>query len=116
MAKPEQFAVILAGGGGTRLWPASRRSRPKQLLSLGASESLLAATFRRLSALVGPERTLIVTAADQAQAIREASARPASRQPGGRASATQHSTGRGSGGCAHRATGRPGCRDGGGAL
>jgi mannose-1-phosphate guanylyltransferase len=72
MAKPEQFAVILAGGGGTRLWPASRRSRPKQLLSLGASESLLAATFRRLSALVGLERTLIVTAADQAQAIREA--------------------------------------------
>jgi len=72
MAKPEQFAVILAGGGGTRLWPASRRSRPKQLLSLGASESLLAATFRRLSALLGPERTLIVTAADQAQAIREA--------------------------------------------
>jgi mannose-1-phosphate guanylyltransferase len=72
MAKPEQFALILAGGGGTRLWPASRRSRPKQLLSLGASESLLAATFRRLSAIVGPERTLIVTAADQVQAIREA--------------------------------------------
>ena len=72
MAKPEQFALILAGGGGTRLWPASRRSRPKQLLSLGASESLLAATFRRLSAIVSPERTLIVTAADQVQAIREA--------------------------------------------
>ena len=72
MAKPEQFALILAGGGGTRLWPASRRSRPKQLLSLGGSESLLAATFRRLSAIVGVERTLIVTAADQSQAIREA--------------------------------------------
>ena len=71
MAKPEQFALILAGGGGTRLWPASRRSRPKQLLSLGGSESLLAATFRRLSALVGPQRTLIVTAADQAEAIRQ---------------------------------------------
>jgi mannose-1-phosphate guanylyltransferase len=72
MAKPEQFALILAGGGGTRLWPASRRSRPKQLLSLGARESLLAATFRRLSAIVGLEHTLIVTAADQAQAIRQA--------------------------------------------
>ena len=72
MAKPEQFALILAGGGGTRLWPASRRSRPKQLLSLGGNESLLAATFRRLSALVGPERTLIVTAADQVEAIRQA--------------------------------------------
>jgi mannose-1-phosphate guanylyltransferase len=72
MAKPEEFAAILAGGGGTRLWPASRRSRPKQLLSLGASESLLAATFRRLSAIVGVGRTLIVTAADQAEAIRQA--------------------------------------------
>jgi len=69
---PEQFALILAGGGGTRLWPASRRTRPKQLLSLGASESLLAATFRRLSAVVGLQRTLIVTAADQAEAIRQA--------------------------------------------
>ena len=72
MAKPEEFAAILAGGGGTRLWPASRRGRPKQLLSLGASESLLAATFRRLSAIVGVGRTLIVTAADQAEAIRQA--------------------------------------------
>jgi mannose-1-phosphate guanylyltransferase len=72
MAKPEAFAMILAGGGGTRLWPASRRTRPKQLLTLGGNESLLAATFRRASAVVGIERTLIVTAADQAQAIREA--------------------------------------------
>ena len=35
------FAVILGGGGGTRLWPSSRRARPKQLLSLGRPESLL---------------------------------------------------------------------------
>src|SRR6266576_186387 len=66
------FAVILGGGSGTRLWPASRRARPKQLLSLGAPESLLAAAVRRGAALVGLENTLIVTAADQAAAVRVA--------------------------------------------
>jgi mannose-1-phosphate guanylyltransferase len=66
------FAVILAGGGGTRLWPSSRRKRPKQLLSLGAPESLLAAAVRRAQAVVGLERTLIVTAADQEAQIRAA--------------------------------------------
>jgi len=66
------FAVILAGGGGTRLWPASRRKRPKQLLELGGNESLLAAAVRRARASFGPGRTLIVTAADQEQQIRQA--------------------------------------------
>jgi mannose-1-phosphate guanylyltransferase len=66
------FAVILGGGAGTRLWPSSRRARPKQLLSLGGPESLLAAAVRRARALVGVERTLIVTAADQEGAVRAA--------------------------------------------
>ena len=66
------FAVILGGGAGTRLWPSSRRARPKQLLSLGAPESLIAAAVRRGAALVGPERTLVVTAADQEADVRAA--------------------------------------------
>ena len=61
-----------AAAPGTRLWPASRRARPKQLLSLGAPESLIGAAVRRGRALVGLENTLIVTAADQAAAVRAA--------------------------------------------
>lgn len=59
-------AVILAGGSGTRLWPASRRARPKQFLALDGGESLLAATVRRVRAAAG--EVMIVTAADQAAA------------------------------------------------
>src|SRR5439155_2792420 len=71
MATTEAYALILAGGGGTRLWPASRRKRPKQLLTLGGTESLLGATVRRTEAGFGRERILVVTAADQAEALRQ---------------------------------------------
>ena len=70
--EPKAFAVILGGGAGTRLWPSSRRARPKQLLSLGAPESLIASAVRRGRAIVGLENTLVVTAADQADALRAA--------------------------------------------
>jgi mannose-1-phosphate guanylyltransferase len=58
-------AVILAGGSGTRFWPASRRSRPKQLLPLAGrpGEPLIAATVRRLSPLVEPTDVWIATSA-----------------------------------------------------
>lgn len=65
------YVVVMAGGSGTRFWPASRMSRPKQLLALGGgTESLLAATVARVSELVPPERTLIVTARVLADATR----------------------------------------------
>jgi mannose-1-phosphate guanylyltransferase len=69
---PNAYALVLGGGAGTRLWPASRRARPKQLLSLGGPESLLGASVRRAKAIVGIERTLVITAADQEAAVREA--------------------------------------------
>ena len=57
------YAVIMAGGSGTRFWPASRRNRPKQLLSFGGAEvSLLEATVRRILPLVPAERIIVVTA------------------------------------------------------
>src|SRR5688572_29280056 len=57
------YAVILAGGSGTRFWPASRRLRPKQLLSIapGREESLIAGAVRRLAPLCPAERVFIAT-------------------------------------------------------
>lgn len=59
------YAVIMAGGAGTRFWPASRANRPKQLLPLGAdpNESLLAATVRRIGPVVPPSDVFIATGA-----------------------------------------------------
>jgi mannose-1-phosphate guanylyltransferase len=56
------YAVILAGGSGTRFWPASRRERPKQLLTrLFGSETLLEQTAHRIEPLIPPGRTYVFT-------------------------------------------------------
>jgi mannose-1-phosphate guanylyltransferase len=55
------WAVILAGGSGTRFWPLSTRERPKQLLPLAGDRPLLAQAVRRLDGLIPPERVLILT-------------------------------------------------------
>lgn len=54
-------AVIMAGGAGTRFWPASRVDWPKQLLDFGIGHSLLQAAVSRLGSLVAPQNTLVVT-------------------------------------------------------
>jgi mannose-1-phosphate guanylyltransferase len=68
------FAVILAGGSGTRFWPASRRLHPKQLLAIapGSDRSLIGATVDRVSSLVPPERVLVATGAHLVEATRRA--------------------------------------------
>jgi len=54
-------AVIMAGGAGTRFWPASRTARPKQLLDLVGGRTMIQATVDRLGDLVPADRILVVT-------------------------------------------------------
>ncbi len=64
-----RFAVIMAGGSGTRLWPLSRKGTPKQLLRLIEGTSLLRIAFERLGDLVPPERVLVCTGAAYAEQV-----------------------------------------------
>ncbi len=56
------YAVIMAGGQGTRFWPVSRKSHPKQFLDLDGSGSLLAKTVKRLEPIFPPANIFVVTA------------------------------------------------------
>lgn len=62
-------AVVMAGGSGTRFWPASRQARPKQLLPLAHGTPLIAAAVQRTAGLVAGDRTWIVTNQKQRRAI-----------------------------------------------
>lgn len=54
-------AVIMAGGSGTRFWPASRNACPKQFLKMGSENTLIQSTAKRISGLVESKNTLVVT-------------------------------------------------------
>lgn len=65
------FAVVLSGGAGTRLWPRSRRSRPKQFLpDLVGARTLFAETLARIAPLVPLPRTIVVAPPEHAALIR----------------------------------------------
>jgi mannose-1-phosphate guanylyltransferase len=66
------YVIIMAGGSGTRFWPASRRDKPKQLLKLFSDKTLLEETVQRVRPLFAPERIIIVCNALYADQIREA--------------------------------------------
>lgn len=64
------YAVIMAGGGGTRLWPLSRKASPKQMLKLFGDRTLFQVAVDRLQDVFPPERIFVVTVAEQAEALR----------------------------------------------
>jgi mannose-1-phosphate guanylyltransferase len=65
------FAIVMAGGSGTRLWPLSRRKTPKQLLALTGDTSLLQQTVARLGTLLKPHDIYIITGQAHVRATQE---------------------------------------------
>jgi mannose-1-phosphate guanylyltransferase len=67
------FALVMAGGHGTRFWPESTRAKPKQYLKLLSEDSLLLQTWKRFDGLVGVDRRYLVTTSDQRELALESS-------------------------------------------
>jgi mannose-1-phosphate guanylyltransferase len=64
-----KYAVIMAGGGGTRLWPLSRLDHPKHLLNLSGNESMYEKSIHRLRGLFQPDHIIVVTIQSQANQL-----------------------------------------------
>lgn len=67
----ELYAVIMAGGVGTRLWPRSRQNIPKQFLDLVTEDTMLQDTFWRIEPLIPPDRVFVITNGTCAPIVRE---------------------------------------------
>jgi len=63
------YAIIMAGGVGSRFWPRSRERKPKQLLNLFDDQSLISKTVTRIEGMIPPERIIVVTNRLQADEI-----------------------------------------------
>jgi mannose-1-phosphate guanylyltransferase/mannose-6-phosphate isomerase len=68
--RPPVYAVVLAGGEGTRLWPLASEDRPKPFLSLSGSQSLFRETLDRILPVVGRSRVLVVAGKGHASWVR----------------------------------------------
>jgi mannose-1-phosphate guanylyltransferase len=71
MMMNDLYAVIMAGGGGTRLWPLSRKSRPKQSLGFIDDRSLFRIAVDRITPLLPIEQILVVTVEEQAKQLQQ---------------------------------------------
>ena len=63
------YVSIIAGGVGTRLWPKSRRSSPKQFLQIGPGASLIQQTYGRIAPLTSPDRIVVICLSEQRDAV-----------------------------------------------
>ncbi len=70
MPSPDLYAVIMAGGSGTRFWPLSRGASPKQLSRIVGDATMIQATVARLQPLIDPARILVVTTTALAEETR----------------------------------------------
>ena len=70
--KDNYYAILMAGGVGSRFWPASKKSSPKQFLDiLAVGETLFQTTFKRLSRLIPQENIYVLTNEDYVDVIKE---------------------------------------------
>lgn len=65
------YAMIIAGGVGTRMWPRSRQASPKQFLDLTGRETMIQATVNRISSLIPPENIVVVTGKRYVSLVRQ---------------------------------------------
>lgn len=65
------YALIMAGGTGSRLWPRSRRDRPKQFLDIVSQRTMLQETYERVMPLIPPARVFVITNNGYTAAVRE---------------------------------------------
>lgn len=70
--KMKVYAVIMAGGEGTRFWPISRKSIPKQLLNLSGNDLMINETINRISKVIDPDDIFIITNINLIDSIKKA--------------------------------------------